>query len=248
MNKRLTRHEMTQKDEFVSTVERALGWLDSNWRTVAMGVGGVLAALLLAIGAINYLGSRGQAADAMLGEAMTLGSAPVLAPDELPPLTGAATFVSNTERDTAVLEKLDELIVAYPSSKAATSAAFLRGSILLRLGRTDEARTALNAFISENPTSSLLPPARRALATAELASGHADEALAILQDLVEHPSDLFPVDAALMELGRAQEEAGHAPEALESYRRLANEYPQSVYSGNATQAVARLSAPASDPS
>jgi tetratricopeptide (TPR) repeat protein len=248
MNKRLTRHEMTQKDEFVSTVERAAGWLDKNWRSVAMGFGGVLVALLIVVGVANFLASRGQAADSLLGEAMTLMSAPILGPDELPPLTGAATFAAGSERDAAVLAKLEELMAAYPSSKAATSAAYLRGSTLLRLGRTSEARDALDSFIKENSSSDLLPAARRALATAELDSGNKEQALAILQDLVEHPSDLFPEDAALMELGRAQEQSGLEQEALESYRRLANEHPQSVYSGSATQAVTRLSTPAGSPS
>lgn len=248
MNKRLTRHDMTQKDEFVSTVEHAAGWLDKNWRSVAMGFGGVLVALLISVGVVNYLGSRGQAADSMLGEAMTLMSAPILGPDELPPLSGATTFAAGSERDEAVLAKLDELMATYPSSKAATSAAYLRGSTLLRLGRNAEARDALESFIKDNSSSSLLPAARRAMATAEMESGNRDQALTILQDLVAHPSDLFPEDAALMELARAQEQAGMEQEALASYRRLANEHPQSVYSGSATQAVTRLSTPAGSPS
>ena len=248
MNKRLTRHDMTQKDEFVSSVEKAAGWLDSNWRSVAIGLGGVLVVLLVGVGVTSLLASRGQAADALLGEAMTLVSAPILGPDELPPLTGAAVFSSSSERDQAVLQKLDELIATHPSSKAATSAAYLRGSTLLHLGRSGEAREALDQFINENPSSDLLPAARRALATAELGAGNGEVGLAILMDLVANPSRLFPEDAALMELGRAQEEVGRPGEALETYQRLANEHPQSVYSGTATQAVTRLSAEGINPS
>jgi lipopolysaccharide biosynthesis regulator YciM len=75
-------------------------------------------------------------------------------------------------------------------------------------------------------------------------SGRSDEALVILQELVDNPSLLFPADAALMELARGQEASGMVAEAEDTYRRLAVEHPQSVYAGDAAQAVARLSNPA----
>jgi len=248
MNKRLTRHEMTQKDEFVSTVEIAAGWLEQNWRKVAMTAAGIVAALVLATFVVSFLNTRGEAADALLGYAMMLMGATVLSPGELPPLTGAAAFGSTSERDEAVLETLEELLATYPSSKAAGDSAYLRGAILLNLGRTEEAQTALSDYVDNHASAPLLPTARRALASANIESGRNDEALTILQDLADNPSLLFPADAALMELARGQEASGRLDEAEESYRRLAVDHPQSVYAGDAAQAVARLSNPANAPS
>ena len=248
MNKRLTRHEMTQKDEFVSKVELAAGWLEQNWRKVGMTAGGIAAVVLIAAFLVNIMSARGRAADVMLGEAMSLIAADVLQAGQLPPLTGETTFGSTSERDEAVLAKLEELLATYPSSKAAADAAYLRGVTILRLGRAEEARAALEAFVQEHAASHLLPAARRALAAADLESGRSDEALAILQDLADNPSLLFPADAALMELARGQEASGRLDEAQESYRRLAIEHPQSIYAGDATQAVTRLSSPGNAPS
>jgi hypothetical protein len=85
------------------------------------------------------------------------------------------------------------------------------------------------------------------MAAAEIEAGNPEGAVAILEELVANPSTLDPVDAALMDLARAQEAAGQTTAALETYRRLANEYPQSLYSGEAGQAVARLGATATAP-
>jgi len=244
MNKRLTRHEMTQKDEFISKVEMAVGWLEKNWRNVAMAVAGTAAFVLLAVVLVSIISARGRAADAMLGESMSLMAATILPPGQLPPLTGESTFGSTGERNEAVLAGLEELLATYPSSKAAVDSAFLRGTTLLRMGRVEEAKTALVDFVQEHATSHLLPAARRALAAANLESGSNEEGLAILHDLADNPSLLFPADAALMELARGQETSGRLDEAQESYRRLAIEHPQSIYAGDAAQAVARLSNPA----
>jgi len=248
MKKRLTRHEMTQKDEFVSRVEVAAGWLEHNWRKVGTAAASVAIILLIAVLAAQFMGRRARAADAMLGDVMSLMAAKILPAGELPPLTGETTFNSANERDTAVLASLDELLATYPSSKAAVEGAYLRGAVLLNLGRAEEARTALDSFVKDYGSSELLPAARRAEAEADLQTGHTDEALAILQDLVDNPTVLFPADAALMALARGQETSGLTEKAQETYRRVALEHPDSIYAGDAGQAVARLSAPENSPS
>lgn len=241
MNKRLTRHEMTQKDEFVSSVEIAAGWLEQKWRIVAMAAAGIAAVILLGAFLVTILGARGKAADELLGKAMSLMAATVLPEGQLPPLTGETTFASTGERDETVMAALEELLATYPSSRAAVESSYLRGITLLSMGRADEAHAALEAFVREHATTHLVPAARRALATADLESGRSEEGLAILQDLADNPTILFPADAALMELARGQEASGRLNEAQENYRRLALEHPQSVYAGDAAQAVARLS-------
>jgi tetratricopeptide (TPR) repeat protein len=243
MKKRLTRHEMVQKDDFISGLEKALRWLEGNWRTVLIGMASVVAAAILVSAAMMYLASRGKAADRLLGEAMSTMRAPILTEGALPPVDGGRTFSSRLERDEAALAGLEAVIDTYPSSRAATISAYLRGTVLLRLDRPDEGREALSAFVGDNPDDpDMVPLARRAMATAEMEAGNPEGAVAILEDLVANPTTLAPVDAALMDLARAQEAAGQIATAVETYRRLANEYPQSLYAGEAGQAVARLGA------
>jgi tetratricopeptide (TPR) repeat protein len=239
---------MVQKDEFISGLEKAVRWLEQNWRAVVIGLASAVAIVILGGVVMSYLASRGHAADSLLGAAMTTMRAPILAEGALPPVDGRQTFTTRQERDEAALGQLDEVIAAYPSSRAATLAAYLRGTVLLRLDRPEEGRDALAAFVNdyqEDPE--MISLARRALATAELAAGNPDSAVAILEDVLAHPSTLGPADAALMDLARVQEASGNIAAAVESYRRLANEYPESIYSGEAGQAVARLSAASDSP-
>jgi len=248
MRKRLTRHQMVQKDEFISGLEKALRWLEGNWRTVLIGMAGVVAVVILASAAVMYMASRGEAADSLLGEAMSTMRAPILAEGALPPVDGGLAFSTRQERDEAALARLEAVMDTYPSSRAATISAYLRGTVLMRLNRPAEGREALSAFVGENPDDpDMVPLARRAMATAEMEAGNPEGAVAILEELVANPSTLDPVDAALMDLARAQEAAGQLAAAVETYRRLANEYPQSLYSGEAGQAVARLSATTNAP-
>jgi tetratricopeptide (TPR) repeat protein len=238
---------MVQKDEFVSVVEKTATWLEENWRAVLTGVVGTVAILILAGAAVSYLASRGRAADVLLGEAMAAMRAPILGEGELPPVDGTTAYTSRQDREEAALAALDELLDRHPLSRAATPASYLRGTVLLRLDRPAEGRDALAAFVRDHPDSELVPVARRALAAAELEAGDPEAAIAVLQELVDRPTPTFPEDAALMELGRIQEAAGQRAAAVETYRRLVNEHPQSIYSGEAGQAVARLSAPAGTP-
>ncbi|MFQ5720588.1 MAG: tol-pal system YbgF family protein [Acidobacteriota bacterium] len=241
MSHRLTRHDIQQKDGFVSIVERTVTWIDAR-RKAVLGIAGgvVMAAILVALGSV-WVASRSADADRILGEALTTLQTPVLPPGQLVGADGQPGFTSSNERDEAALKKLDEVVEARPFTRAATLAAYMRGAALLRLGRADEARKALLDFTQDHSGSDLLPLAHRALSRAEMADGHPDEALRILEALVDHPSAVLPIDAALMELARAQEEAGQMSDAAQTYQRIANEFPESVYSGEAGQAFARLS-------
>ncbi len=242
MSKRLTRREMVQKDEFVSVVERGMLWLERHWRTLLGVTAGLVAAVLLGAGLSSWLGSRSHAAEALLAAAMDVSRAPILRQGELPPLGAGPVFASQQERDAAALEKLDEVMATYPSSRAAGRAAYLRGAVLLRLDRAAEAVTALERYLQDHSSSDLAPAARRTLAAARIAAGEVDAGLGFLEELVARPSPVFPADAALMELARAQEAAGRQAAAAATYQRLVNEHAQSVYAGEAGQAFARLSA------
>ena len=248
MGRRLTRREIVQKDEFLSGLEHLAVWLEKRWKTLLVVVGGAVGAALIAGLVSMWLTAQGADAARLLGSALTTLQAPILATGQLVSATGQVGYTTAEERDQAALEALDAVLESHPMSRAATLAAYMRGATLLRLDRAEEAREALLSFTREYARSPLIPLARRALARAEMAAGHPEETLRILQDLVEAPTLVFPIDAALMELARAQEEAGRAEEAAETFRRVANEFPESVYSGEAGQAFARLSIAGTVPS
>ena len=242
MSRRLTRREMLQKDDFVSGVERLTAWVEDRWRTLLAVVGGVVGTAVLGGLVSIWVVARGADADRMLGEAFGTLQEPLLAAGQLVSPQGTPGFTTAGERDQAALDELNAVREAHPLSRAATLAAYMRGTTLLRLGRPEEAREALLEFTHDNDDPDLTPLARRALSRAELASGNPEEALRILGALADSPTPVFPVDAALMELARAQEESGRLAEAAETYRRLTTEHPESIYSGQASQAFVRLDA------
>ncbi|MFQ5767028.1 MAG: tol-pal system YbgF family protein [Acidobacteriota bacterium] len=247
MRKRLTRHQMLERDEFVGIAEKTILWAQDHRQTLVRGavVVGIAAAVLL--GASSYLRSRGRRADDLLGKAMSLRSAVVLEEGDTAPTDGSPTFKTRKERDEAVLALLDQLLEAYPHSKASTIAAFLRGTALFHMGQMDEAREALKSFTEDHPSSSLAARARHALGLLELEAGNAAKAVYLFQEMVDRPTPLLPLDSSLLGLAQAQEAAGLTAQAQETYRRLINEYPQSVFLDEANQAIARLGAAGGTP-
>jgi TolA-binding protein len=240
MRRRLTRHDMVRQDEFITGVASAAAWVERRRRLFLFGGGAALGVVLVVAGAIWLVRSRGAAADAALGEAMQLMQAPIVPPGQTAPAGAAKTFARPGDRDTEVLARLEGVVADHPMSRAATIAAYFRGTTLLSLGRAGEARDALTSFARDYASSPLVPLARQALARAETAAGNAAGAVEICRALVEQPSPLMPGDSALMGLARAQEAAGQVKEAGQTYQRVLTEYPQSAYAAEATHAVSRL--------
>jgi len=240
MSRRLTRHEMLEQDEFVTGVAATAGWIERHRRQLLIGVG-VVAGVAVVAAAVSWnVGRRGQAAGRLLADAMSISETPIVAAGQQAPAGVSRTFPTAQARDEAVLASLDTLLASHKLSRAATVGAWMRGGVLLRLGRTAEARKAFEDFLRESPDSDLAPLARRALAAAASATGDHDGAIETLTTLAASPSRLVRPDLALADLARAQEAAGRTAEALATWRRLNTEHPQSLYASEAGEAIRRL--------
>ena len=240
MSRRLTRHEMLEQDEFVTGVAATAGWIERHRRQLLIGIG-VVAGVAIVAAAVSWnVGRRGQAAARLLAQAMTVGEAPIVAPGQQVPVGVSRTFPTAQARDEAVLADLDALLASHNLSRAATVGAWMRGGVLLRLGRTAEAREAFESFLRESPDSDLAPLARRSLAAAAAAAGDHEGAISTLTALAASPSRLVRADLALAELARAQEAAGRSADALATWRRISTEHPQSMFASEAGEAIRRL--------
>ena len=71
MGQRITRKQLKQDDEFVSTAELIFRWLAGNIRPLLAGVGAVCAAALIWWGASAWLGTRADEASLLLNKAVT---------------------------------------------------------------------------------------------------------------------------------------------------------------------------------
>lgn len=226
------RHQL-KTNEFAKAVMRAQALFLARQRQV---VGIVVAVLVVLVAVAGYAVWRTQAAaraDALLAEAMVLGESPLASaatPGEAP---AATSFSSETARAEAVLERLTAVAEQYPSTPAGLVARYQAGSRLVQLGRVAEARAAFEDVAARAGSSIYGRMARLGLAEVQVLDGQHDAAIQVFRELAAQQDGDLPVDGLLMQLGRTYLAAGKPTEALQSFQRVLDEFPQSVYAAEA---------------
>ena len=202
-----------------------------------------LIVLVAAAAAGGYLYWRGRAAaraDAMLAVAMTMAETPVVAPPAGAPPNQAPTpqtFPSERARWEAALARYLEVVQAYPSSRAATSALYEAANALAALGRAAEAEQRYREVMTREGTSIYGQMASLGLADLRCSTGEYDQAIDLYKQLSAAADTRLPVDGVLMQLGRAYAKAGKSDEAASTYTRVVEEFPQSLYVADARTAL-----------
>ncbi len=207
----------------------------------------VIAALVV-VGAAGAAGGywawrthREAQADALLVAAHTLAEAPVIpgasAPAEPPPQ--GPTYPSEKARLEAALPAYFRVVERYPGTRAATAALYHAAGALAALGRLDEAAARYQEVLKRDPKGVYGQVAELGLADVHLAAGRVDQAIAIYRRLATGETAL-PVDGILIQLARAYRKAGQTAEATRTYTRLLEEFPQSMYAGEAREALETL--------
>jgi len=106
----------------------------------------------------------------------------------------------------------------------------------IELGDLAAAEKALSGLAARKDPGRLVPSlARLALADVYRSTGRLDKAVDAYRQMAEDASFALPRDHALMRLGALLEEARRPREARDSYRRLSEEFPASVYAAEARQ-------------
>jgi TolA-binding protein len=79
--------------------------------------------------------------------------------------------------------------------------------------------------------------ARLGIAQAYMMTGQFDQAIAAFKEVESLKSDDVPADGVLMQLGRAYQLAGKTEDAKKTFKRVADEFPQSPYAPAARREV-----------
>lgn len=232
--KRLTRKEI-QEDQIHDVLHGTYTWITENRNTLLIGF-----AILLALVAGTYAfqeyrqahNSRLQTAlsDAIkVLEAPLNGEEPPVEPgheghDHVP--SNELTFATAQERDQRALEEFTKIAENY-SGPIAEFATFYASVANDRLGKTREAEQALKRLTSNAGTPAVKSLAYNYLAFLGEKENNWDLVTDSLRKLADSPSQNFPRDNALYRLAQALERSGNRSEALETYRKLAAEFPQS---------------------
>jgi len=234
------RHHL-KTNEFAIRLARVTEFVATHRDKLVLGSVGIVALIVILVGYSWYRGSTADKAEALLGVAMTTHEAPIVPAPTVPGATQqAGTFPTEAARAEAALTAFQAIVEGYPSTTAAIAARYHHASALMALGRLPEAVQGFEAAAAAAGTSVFAPMAKMGQAEALVASGQFDKALAILEALAADRDGMLPVDGVLMQLGRAYEKAGKGAEARTTYKRVVDEFPESLYVPQARQELVRL--------
>jgi tetratricopeptide (TPR) repeat protein len=231
--KRDERHHLKEND-FARLVAQTSEGMRAHGRGVGMAAVLILLAVALVGGYFLWRNNREEKAGTLLAEAMATAQAPVQPPAIGTPAI-AGTFATEQARTEAALPKFLAAADAYPSTKAGIEARYQAAATLAQLGRYPEAVQRYQEVIDRDGRGIHGQTARVGLAAAASLAGDHDKAIQQLQAMSAETNGIVPVDAVLAQLARAYERANRASEATATWKRIKDEFPESVYQQEATQ-------------
>jgi TolA-binding protein len=160
--------------------------------------------------------------------------------DEVETSPPDGSYTSMESKLTAALPRLLDVVETYPNTQQGVVAQYEAAAVLMMLGREDDAAAGYRAVIERAGDGLYGQMAVMGLAEASLGSGETQGAIALLEERAAAVESLIPIDAVLMRLGRAYEMSGQPDDALSTFSRIVHEFPISVYSTEAQDALVAL--------
>ncbi len=243
--KRTERHKLKGND-FATSLAKARTVVADRSREVTTTVIALVVVVALIGGFYGWRSSRNAKATNLLAGALAVAEAPVVtppppAPGSPPPVQQPGTFRTEHDRLEAALPRLLEAADKYPNTDAGLTARYRAAGVLAELGRYTEAEQRYQEVVAKAGRNSIYSrTARLGLADAQMAQGKHDAAITTLKELSTDTDSQLPLDGVLMQLGRAYLQAGKRDEATRAFTRVVDEFPQSLYAGEAREKISEL--------
>ncbi len=192
----LTRKELKQ-DNVALNVEKTFDFVNLHKKGAVRIAGAVLALVLIVAAVIYYRSSQQDVREQMLGDAITLQSAPVGAAQP----NGAPSFPSEAAKQSAVTKAYEKLLSEHSGSPEAYVAEYSLAAMNIQAGKLDDARKQYQDVV-DHANANYSSLAKLALAQLDFAGNRTADAQSLLKDLQDHPTDLVSKNQATYVLAR----------------------------------------------
>jgi FimV-like protein len=228
--------------KMLASANQAIGQHRSQYLLIA---GAIVAVLVALAGYTAWSRNADSAVSGLLADAMVVYESPVQAP--IPPADGGAaaaptqmpgTYPTERAKLEAALPKFEAAADASPASEPGRLARFNAASILLTLGRFDEARTHYEQLASG--TDLVARSAALGRAQAQVRAGQYDPAIESLKALSTQTGSQLPVDGILMELARAYRASGKVEDARKTLTEIVEKHAESPFAAEARTELDKL--------
>lgn len=220
-------------------------------------IGGIAVAVVIGlIGVGSYFAWQARQDDQageLLADALIVLSYEVVPPDETADETTDEpweqpenSFPTETEKFEAVLPQLLAVADEYPEQAAGITARYEAAAVLVRIDRVEDAAGHYQQVIAADSGGIYGSMARLGLAETHVLRGEYASAVALLEPETEAEEPSVPIDAVLMRIGRAYELADQNAEAIDAFTRVVDEFPFSIYAGQARQRINALESSSPD--
>ncbi len=230
-----------KEDELLGGIDLAWRWTLANQKLARTGLVAIVVALVLAGGVSFLRGRRDALAVSAFEAAMLIYETPYASELSGPPEDWVAPFASKADKFTKAAAAFDGVERGHPAHALGRRARYYAALCRIELGDGGAASKALKSLTDAQPASSLEGAlARVALADLQRRSNAWDGAVEAYRVLVEDKSLALPRDYVLLSLASCLEGANRTTEAVASYRRLYEQFPESVYAQEAQRRAAYL--------
>lgn len=218
MARRITRKQLKQDDEFVSTMDSMISWLSGNWQPIAAGIVGICAVAVIWWGVGIWKNSRSEDASFALQQAVVTYEGEDSIGQLQPTGDPAAAEV-------ALLQVIED----YGKTDQADMARLYLARISFDRGEVDQARDLLVGLAERHRGDAIGRLATLDLIHLRIAAGQATEVAAELEAMVVGSNPGLPRDVALYELGQLYLAEQDPAQAGDYFQKLLDEFPESPY-------------------
>lgn len=239
-----TERRHLKENELALALGRLNTW-SSRHRSLLLVIGSVAVVGGLALLAYTTWRTRVDTqARALLAEAMVVYEAPVEPQQGTDPAPATAaqpprSFPSERARLEAALPKFLAAADGYPRTEAGRMARYHAASVLVELGRYDEAMAQYDRVIADD-AGILGQMSRLGKADAQLRAGQHEAAIAAFKELADRRDLPVPPGAMLLELARAYRIAGRTDDARKTLTQIVEQHADTPFATEAREELDKL--------